>query len=62
MELDHMFIFSSLPPRSTIIELHAVAAVFEMLKSQAFNLYSYSQYIAQSLQLLETVPVLDITL
>ncbi|XP_032770110.1 elongin-B-like [Rattus rattus] len=29
---------------------------------QAFNLYSYSQYIAQSLQWLETVPVLDITL
>jgi hypothetical protein len=31
-----------------------------MLKSQAFNLYPYSQYIAHALQLLEIVPFFDI--
>ena len=35
-----------------IIELHAVAAVFEMLKISTFNLYTDSQYIAHGLQLL----------
>ena len=30
------------PPLAQIIELHAVAAVFEMLKKQAFNLYTDS--------------------
>ena len=48
------------PPASAqIIELHAVATVFEMLKNQAFNLYTDSQYIAHGLQLLEIVPFLD---
>jgi hypothetical protein len=42
-----------------IIELHAVATVFNMLKNQAFNLYADSQYIAHGLQLLEIVPCLD---
>ena len=36
-----------------------MAAVFEILKNQAFNLYTDSQYIAHGLQLLETVPFLD---
>jgi hypothetical protein len=31
-----------------------------MLKNPAFNLYTDSQYIAHGLQLLETVPFLDI--
>lgn len=45
------------PPASAqIIELRAVAAIFEILKSQVFNLYTDSQYIAHGLQLLETVP------
>jgi hypothetical protein len=35
------------------------AAVFEMLKYEAINLYTDSQYIAHGLQLLETVPFLD---
>jgi hypothetical protein len=42
-----------------IIELCAVAAVFEMLKNQTFHLYTGSQYIAHGahgLQLLEIVP------
>ena len=32
-----------------IIELHAIATGFEILKNQAFNLYSDSQYIPHSL-------------
>jgi hypothetical protein len=48
------------PPASAqIIELHTVAADFEMLKNQTFNLYTGSQYIAHGLQLLETFPFLD---
>lgn len=39
-----------------IIELHAVATVFEILKNLAFNLYIDSQYIIHGLQLLEIVP------
>jgi hypothetical protein len=51
-----------LPPASAqIIELRAIAAVFEMLKNQAFYLYTDDQYIAHGLQLLETVPFLDTT-
>ena len=42
-----------------IIELHAVAAVFEMSRNQAFNLCTDNQYIVHGLQLLETVPFLD---
>jgi hypothetical protein len=53
--LDHMFILSSFPILQ-IIELPAVATVFEMLKNRAFNLYTDSQYIAHSLRLLEIVP------
>ena len=50
----HSFEF---PPASAqIIELCAVAAVFEMLKNQAFNLCTISQYITHGLKLLETVP------
>ena len=48
-------------PSAQIIELHAVATVFEMLKNQAFNLYTDSQYIAYGLQFLEGVPFLDTT-
>ena len=47
------------PPASQIIELCIIATVFDMLKNQAFNLYTDSQYIAHGLQLLETVPLLD---
>ena len=54
-----MFILLSFPPASQTIELCAVATVFEMLKNQAFNLYTDSQYIAHGLQLLEIVPFLD---
>ena len=50
-----MFILMISLPASQIIELHAVATVFEMLKNQAFNLYTDSQYIAHGLQLLEIV-------
>ena len=39
-----------------IIELHAVATVFEILKNLAFNLYIDIQYIIHGLQLLEIVP------
>jgi ribonuclease HI len=44
-------------PRASaqITELCAVAAVFKILKNQAFNLYTDSQYIAHGLQLLEIV-------
>ena len=44
------------PALAQIIELHVVAAVFEMLKNQAFNLCTISQYITHGLKLLETVP------
>jgi hypothetical protein len=37
------------PRASQIIELCAVATVFEMLKNQAFNMYTDSQYIAHGL-------------
>ena len=48
------------PPASAqIIELGAIAAVFEILKNQAFNSYTNNQYIAHGLQLLETVPFSD---
>ena len=47
------------PASAQIIELCAVHIIFEMLKNQAFNLYTDSQYIAYGLQLLETVPFLD---
>ena len=51
-----MFILLSFPPASQTIELCAVATVFEMLKNQAFNLYTDNQYRAHGLQLLEIVP------
>jgi hypothetical protein len=35
-----------LPASAQIIELCAVAAVFEMLKNQAFILYAEGQYIS----------------
>ena len=47
---------SPFPTLAQIIELHALAAVFEMLKNQAFNLCTISQYITHGLKLLETVP------
>ena len=55
----HVHSLEFLPASAQIIVLHAVAAVFEMLKNQAFNLYTDSQYIAHGLQLLEIVPFLD---
>ena len=50
-----MFILLSFSRIPQIIELCIVATVFEMLKNQAFNLYTDSQYIAHGLQLLEIV-------
>ena len=55
----HVHSLEFLPASAQIIVLHAVAAVFEMLKNQAFNLYTDSQYVAHSLQFLEIVPFLD---
>ena len=43
-----------------ITELCAVATVFEILKNQAFILYTYGQCIAHGLKLLEIVPFIDI--
>ena len=54
-----MFVLEFPPVSAQIIELCAIATVFEMLKNQAFNLYTDSQYIAHGLQLLEIVPFLD---
>ena len=42
-----------------IIELHAVATVFEMLNIQGFILHTDSQYIAYSLQLCEVILLFD---
>ena len=52
----HVHSLEFLPASEQIIVLHAVAAVFEMLKNQAFNLCTISQYITHGLKLLETVP------
>ena len=52
----HVNSLEFLPASAQIIVLHAVAAVFEMLKNQAFNLCTISQYITHGLKLLETVP------
>ena len=52
----HVHSLEFLPASAQIIVLHAVAAVFEMLKNQAFNLCTISQYITHGLKLLETVP------
>jgi hypothetical protein len=55
----HVHSLEFLPASAQIGELCAVATVFEMLKNQAFNLYTESLYVAHGLQLLETVPFLD---
>ena len=52
----HVHSLEFLPASAQIIVLHAVGAVFEMLKNQAFNLCTISQYITHGLKLLETVP------
>ena len=52
----HVHSLEFLPASEQIIVLHAVAAIFEMLKNQAFNLCTISQYITHGLKLLETVP------
>ena len=52
----HVNSLEFLPASAQIIVLHAVGAVFEMLKNQAFNLCTISQYITHGLKLLETVP------
>ena len=52
----HVHSLEFLPASAQIIVLHAVAAVFEMLNNQAFNLCTISQYITHGLKLLETVP------
>ena len=52
----HVNSLEFLPASAQIIVLHAVAAIFEMLKNQAFNLCTISQYITHGLKLLETVP------
>lgn len=41
-----------------IVELRAVAAVFQQVSATPFNLYTDSAYIAQALRVLETVPVI----
>ena len=55
----HVYSLEFPPASAQIIEFHVVATVFEMLKNQAFNLYTDSQYIAHGLQLLEIVCFLD---
>ena len=47
----HVHSLEFLPASAQIIVLHAVAAVFEMLKNQAFNLCTISQYITHGLKL-----------
>ena len=42
----HVHSLEFLPASAQIIVLHAVAAVFEMLKNQAFILYAEGQYIS----------------
>jgi hypothetical protein len=44
-----MFIFSSVAPASQIIEVCVIVTLFEMLKYQAFNLYTDSQYLDHGL-------------
>ena len=56
MSLDHISILLNFPCAFQIIKLRAVATVFKMLKNQAYNLYTDSQYIAHGVQLLEIVP------
>ena len=52
----HVHSLEFLPASAQIIVLHAVAAILNVLKNQAFNLCTISQYITHGLKLLETVP------
>lgn len=49
----------SSPTSAQIVELRAVAAVFEAYSNVTFNLYTDSQYIANALPLLETVATIQ---
>ena len=57
----HVYSLEFPPASAQIIELHAVATVFEMLKNQAFNLYTDSAYIAHPVPILETVPFVKVS-
>lgn len=57
--MDHIYSLEFPPASAQIIELHAVAAVFKMLKIQAFNSYTNSQCVAYGLQLIKIFPLLD---
>lgn len=54
-----LMIFEFPSTSAQIIELRAIVSVFKVLKTQAFNLYTDSQYRCHGLQLLEIVPFLD---
>ena len=41
------------------MKLRAVAAVFQLMASASFHLYTDSHYIARALQMLETVPFIE---
>ena len=41
------------------MKLRAVAAVFQLMASASFHLYTDSHYIARALHVLETVPYIE---
>ena len=50
-----MFSFKTALTSAQVVELTAVATVFQELATVAFNLYTNSHYIAKAVQILETV-------
>ena len=52
-------IFHTPAASAQVVELRAVASVFDVMKDKRFNLYTDSQYIAKALPLLETVACID---
>lgn len=52
---DQPHVISSPPASAPVVELRAVSAVFQTLRSVPFNLYTDSYYVAQSVDKLETI-------
>ena len=52
-------IFHTPAASAQVVELRAVASVFDIMKDKRFNLYTDSKYIAEALPLLETVACID---
>ena len=53
------FSFKTAPASAQVVEVRAVAAVFQELATVAFNLYTDSHYVAKTLQVLKTVVYVD---